>query len=74
MRKTTIYLDDELDVQLDHLSRLRGVSKAELIRAAVRRLIGDEERPRVRAIGVASGPGDVAGDVDRHLRETGFGE
>lgn len=29
---------------------------------------------RVQAIGIAEGPNDVAGDVDRHLRETRFGE
>lgn len=74
MRKTTVYLDDELDVELDRLARARRTSKAELIRAAIRRLLGDEARPMIRAIGVARGPGDVAGDVDRHLRESGFGE
>lgn len=33
-----------------------------------------EGRPRISAIGVVQGPGDVADNVDRHLRETRFGK
>ncbi len=72
-RKTTIYLDRDLDGDLDRLARDRSVSKAELIRIAVRRLVEGYRRPVVTAIGVGRGPGDVASDVDRHLRETKFG-
>ncbi len=73
MKKTTIYLEPELDQAIGRLAAQQKVSKAEAIRAALRQATNDVERPRIKAIGVAHGPGDVANDVDRHLRETGFG-
>jgi predicted transcriptional regulator len=74
MKKTTLYLEPELDHALTRLAAKRGVSKAEVIRAALRAATSGVERPRITAIGLARGPGDVADDVDRHLAETGFGE
>ncbi|HWP64047.1 MAG TPA: CopG family transcriptional regulator [Candidatus Binatia bacterium] len=74
MQKTTIYLEPELDRAIARLAARRGVSKAEVIRAALREATRDLERPRITAIGLLRGPGDVADDVDRHLAETGFGE
>jgi hypothetical protein len=73
VKKTTIYLEVDLDQALSRLASERGVTKAEVIRGALREATRRSVRPRIQAIGVASGPGDVAGDVDRHLRETGFG-
>jgi predicted transcriptional regulator len=72
-RKTTIYLDDDLDRDLERAARARGVSKAEVIRSALRELVKNIDRPVITAIGVGNGPGDVAANVDRHLRETDFG-
>ncbi len=74
MRKTTVYLEPDLDRALGRLAAQRGVSKAEVIRAALREATSRVQRPRITAIGVVRGPGDVADNVDRHLRETGFGE
>lgn len=74
MKKTSLYLEPELDDALRRLADERGVTKAEVIRQALRAAVPGVRRPRVTAIGVAEGPGDVAGDVDRHLRETGFGQ
>ena len=74
MKKTTLYLEPELDLALGRLAARRGVSKAEAIRTALRAATDDVARPRIRAIGVTRGPGDVADNVDRHLAETGFGE
>jgi len=68
-----VYLEPELDLAVARLAAKQGVSKAEAIRAALRRATARVERPRITAIGVARGPGDVADDVDRHLAETGFG-
>jgi hypothetical protein len=31
-------------------------------------------QPRIKAIGVVEGPGDLSENVDRYLAETGFGE
>lgn len=73
MKKTTLYLEPELDHALGRMAADQHVSKAEVIRSALREATRHVERPRITAIGVAQGPGDVAGDVDRHLAETGFG-
>jgi len=74
VKKTSIYLDPELDRALARLAASRGVTKAEAIRRALADAVAGAPRPRATAIGVGEGPGDVAGDVDRHLAETGFGE
>jgi predicted transcriptional regulator len=74
VKKTSVYLEPELDRALERLAARRHVSKAEAIRQALRQAVSGAPRPRVQAIGIAEGPGDVAGDVDRHLRETRFGE
>ena len=73
MKKTTVYLELELDHALGRLAAKRHVSKAEVIRTALRDAARHSERPRITAIGLARGPGDVADDVDRHLADTGFG-
>ena len=74
MKKTSVYLEPELDRALERLAAHDGITKAEAIRRALRRETARVSRPRVRAIGVGEGPGDVAADIDRHLRETGFGD
>ena len=73
MKKTTVYLELELDHALGRLAAKRHVSKAEVIRTALREAARQSESPRITAIGLARGPGDVADDVDRHLADTGFG-
>ncbi len=73
MKKTTVYLELELDHALGRLAAQRRVSKAEVIRSALRDATRHVERHRITGIGLAHGPGDVADDVDRHLAETGFG-
>ncbi len=73
VKKTTVYLEPELDRAIERLAAREGVSKAEAIRRALRDATRGLGRPRIRAIGVGRGPGDVADDVDRHLSETGFG-
>lgn len=73
MKKTTVYLEPELDRAVGRMAASHGVSKAEVIRVALRAATRQVARPRITAIGVARGPGDVASDVDRHLAETGFG-
>jgi len=73
MKKTSLYLDPETDRALSRLAAAQGITKAEAIRQALARAVMAAPRPRVSAIGVGDGPGDVADDVDRHLAETGFG-
>lgn len=74
MRKTSIYLDEEVDAGLARLARQQGITKAELIRRVLRDAATAVPRPRISAIGVAGGPGDVSTDAVRHLTETGIGE
>jgi hypothetical protein len=72
VKKTSIYLEPELDRALARQAASTGVTKAQLIRETLRRAIAPQ--PRITAIGVGEGPGDVADNVDRYLLETGFGE
>jgi predicted transcriptional regulator len=74
MKKTSIYLEPELDASLARMADRQGITKAELIRRSLRAVTEDESRPRVSAIGVGRGPGNVSADVDKHLAESGFGE
>jgi hypothetical protein len=73
VKKTSIYLDADLDRALTRLAHARGLTKAETIRRALARAVADTPQPRATAIGVIDGPGDVADNVDRYLAE-GFGE
>ncbi|HEY3184456.1 MAG TPA: CopG family transcriptional regulator [Gaiellaceae bacterium] len=73
MKKTSIYLEPELDRALARLARERGITKAEAIRRALADAVSATRRPRITAIGVGEGgPGDVSENVDRYLE--GFGE
>jgi hypothetical protein len=73
MKKTSVYLDAEVDRALDRLAAAEGVTKAEIVRRALAREVQRLPRPRITAIGVGAGPGDVADSVDDHLRQTGLG-
>ena len=74
VKKTTVYLDRELDRAIARLAAGHGVTKAEAIRRALAQAVRGVRRPRITAIGLGEGPGDVADDIDRHLAETGFGD
>ena len=73
MKKTSLYLEPDVDAALSRIARSRGITKAELIRRSLRDVAATEDRPRLTAIGVGHGPGDVSTDVDKHLIETDFG-
>ena len=72
MKKTSIYLDLELDYAVTRLAAARGISKAEAIRRAIADMVAAEPQPRITAIGVIDGPGDVSERHDEYLAE-GFG-
>jgi predicted transcriptional regulator len=72
VKKTSIYLEPDIDRALSRLAAERGLTKAELIRRALAREVGESARPRITAIGVGEGPGDVADRFDEYL--AGFGE
>jgi predicted transcriptional regulator len=74
VKKTSIYLEPELDRALARLARERGITKAEVIRRALADAVGAARRPRITAIGIGEGgPGDVSTNTDKYLAE-GFGE
>lgn len=74
MRKTTIYLDEADDVLLTEAAIRRGTSRTELIREAIRRMLGSEAAAprRPRPLG-RSGHSDSSERVEEILSE-GFGD
>ncbi len=75
MRRTSIYLDADLDLRLKREARRRGVPMADIVREAVRQYLPSESGRRPPGAGeFASGAGDTAERAEELLRETGFGE
>ena len=74
MKKTSLYLEPEVDAALARLAERHGITKAELIRRSLRDTAATAPRPKISAIGVGAGPGDVSERVDEHLVDTGFGD
>jgi hypothetical protein len=71
VKKTSLYLDPQVDGALARRAAAEGITKAELIRRTLAEAAQPAERPKPSK-GVFAGPGDVAANVDRHL--DGFGE
>ncbi len=74
MKKTSIYIEPEVDVALTRRAAAEGTTKAELIRQALREAASGSVRVKPRARGVFVGPADLASHVDEHLSRSGFGE
>lgn len=74
MRKTSIYIEDEVDVALARRAAEEGTSKAELIRSALREAVSGSLGIKPRARGVFAGSADLAEKTDEHLASSGFGE
>ena len=74
MRKTSIYIEPEVDVALARRAAAEGTTKAELIRQALRVAAAGSLRVKPRARGAFRGPADLASRIDEHLAESGFGE
>ena len=72
MKKTTVYLPEDLKSALGRIAAQRGRSEAELIREAVRDLIRDSEAPRPRLPLFSSDDPTLAERLDEEL--AGFGE
>jgi Arc/MetJ-type ribon-helix-helix transcriptional regulator len=72
MRKTTVYLPDELKARLERVAGEQNRSEAEVIRSALNEYTA-RERPRPRApLWIGSGTTNLAERVDDVLAE-GFG-
>lgn len=75
MKRTTIYLEPELEVLLEKEMRRRRQPMAALVREALRAyLVSPGETGPPGAGAFASGRADTAADVDASLRDTSFGE
>ncbi|EHN10098.1 hypothetical protein PAI11_30580 [Patulibacter medicamentivorans] len=75
MKKTSIYIEDQLDEALALRAAEEGITKAEFIRRTLGGAVRRPVRPRPSIIGiVSSGRSDISENVDAFLTETGFGE
>jgi hypothetical protein len=74
VKKTSIYIEPEVDVALTRRAIEEGTTKAELIRRALRDAASGSLRVKPRARGVFDGPADLAERTDEHLAGSGFGE
>jgi len=72
MYKTTVYLPDELKIELDRLAEETGQSEAELIRQGIRLAIAQHQPPPPHQGIFESGVSDLSERVDELLK--GFGE
>ena len=74
MKKTSLYLEAELDRSLARRAAEHGLSKAEYIRRALREASRPQPRRSPRGRGSFRGPPDLAERLDGHLAEDGYGE
>ena len=74
MRKTSIYIEPDVDRALSRRAAAEGTTKAELIRRALREAAGGSLRVKPAAKGVFNGPPDLSARTDEHLASSGFGE
>jgi hypothetical protein len=73
MRRTTVYLPDELKAAIERAAESQGKSEAEVIRSALVAATADQAPPRPRLPLFDSGDPTLAERVDEALAE-GFGE
>ncbi len=74
MKKTSIYIEPDVDRALTRRAAEQGTTRAEVIRQALREAAAGSLRVRPRARGVFVGPEDLAAKADAHLAASGFGE
>jgi hypothetical protein len=75
VKKTSLYLDPDLDEALARRAADEGLTKAEFIRRTLAAAMQKPRRVKPQAVGIIKGgPSDIAANVDRYLAETGFGE
>lgn len=74
LKKTSIYLDEELDQGLARKAAEEGVTKAEYIRRTLSSAVEKRRRPMPKGIGIIKGPvpHDLARNAEKYM--DGFGE
>lgn len=75
MKKTSIYLEPEIDALLAARAAEEGVSKAEFIRKGLEALVTRPKRPKL-SYGIYKGPAppDLSENLEHYLEIDGFGE
>ena len=74
MKKTTLYLPDELKRKVEFVAKKEGRSEADVIRDAIEAAVKSAApRPRIPLIKRGFGDSTVAERVDELLDELGFG-
>jgi len=74
MKKTSIYIEPDVDIALSRRAAEEGTTKAEVIRRALREAAAGSLRVKPGARGVFAGPADLAEHADQHLAASSFGE
>jgi len=75
LKKTSIYLDEQLDQSLALKAAEEGITKAELIRRSLEGVVHKPKRPKPKGIGIIKGgPRDWSENDEKYLGEMGFGE
>jgi len=74
VKKTSLYIDSDVDAALSRRAAELGTSKADVIRSALREAAAASLRVKPRARGVFSGPPDLSERVDEHLSSSSFGQ
>lgn len=74
MKKTSLYIEPEVDRRLERRAAEAGVSKAQYIRRALADAARPQRRRKPRGRGIFHGPPDLAERLDAHLSEDGFGD
>jgi len=74
VKKTSVYLEEQLDEALALRAAEEGVTKAEFIRRTLSGAVGRPSRPASKAIGVVRVDNDHLADTTRGLlTQAGFG-
>ena len=69
LKKTSIYLDEELDQGLARKAAEEGITKAEYIRRTLDASVHRSKRPKPKAIGLIKGPvpPDIAENAEQYM-------
>jgi hypothetical protein len=74
MRKTSIYIEPEVDIALSRRAAREGTTKAEVVRNALRAAVHGSSGVKPQARGAFVGPPDLAENAAEHLSASGFGK
>src|SRR5215475_8558276 len=69
MQKTTLYLPDDLQQELQDASRRTGLAQAEIIRTALRAYLDREGRPAPQSVGMVADGGISAAEAKAWIRQ-----